>query len=92
MKRRFGLLAFGLAVFGLGQPATAKDQDITVKRSTDGCSIEVRGEDRARMMRSNADGNAEIGLMFAEPAATPGRTRDGYFYLGFDTSTSGPMR
>lgn len=91
MKRQFGMVFVGLVAAAFVTPATAQGVERVVEASDDGCRIEVRGKDRALLMRSDADGNAEIGLMFAEPVATPGRTRDGYFYLGFGTSTSGPV-
>ena len=83
----FGLAA--LAAMALAHPATAQER---VFEGSDGsCSIEVRGSDKALLMRAKADGTAQIGLMFKDAVDAPGRTREGYFYLGLDTSTSGPV-
>ena len=68
-----------------------RTQERVFEGSDASCSIEVRGSDRALLMRAEADGTAQIGLMFKDAAASPGHARDGYIYLGFDTSTSGPV-
>ena len=91
MKREVCSIIFGLAAAGLVQPAAARGVEHVLEASDEGCSIEVRGADRALLLRADADGNSQIGLMFKDAVDTPGRTRDGYFYLGFDTSTSGPV-
>ena len=91
MKFRLSVCWAAFAAVAMAQPAFAQGPEHVVEASDEGCRIEVRGADRALLMRADADGNAQIGLMFRDAAATPGQTRDGYIYLGFNTSTSGPV-
>lgn len=91
MKLRIAGMLAASALIGSGQAAFAKDHERVVKGTDSQCSIELRGSERALLMLARADGSAQIGLMFKEAVDTPGRTRDGYFSMRFDFSTSGPV-
>ena len=91
MKLLLSIGPAAVAAVVLAQPAFAQGPEHVVEASDEGCRIEVRGADKALLMLADADGNAQIGLMFRDAVATPGQTRDGYFNLGFNTSTSGPV-
>jgi len=92
MKRQFGLLVLGrAAALGSGQAAAAQERERVVELSQSGCRIEVSDGTKALLMQADADGAAKIGLMFRAAVDTPGRKREGYFYMRLDFSTGGPV-
>ncbi|WP_231685051.1 hypothetical protein [Citromicrobium sp. JL1351] len=78
-----------MAGAAMAQPALAQDRVVEVSDAT--CRIEVGNGSKALLMRADTDGSAIIGLMFKAAVDTPGRQREGYFYMRLDFSTGGPV-